>query len=418
METDRLMDADAGGTSRKKSERSKKRKKEKVTTSIQVLHDQAEKMAPLVGYFPSGFDPTGPPSGVHLYRKKTRPNRMELTVSPSGSDVVFVGSSFDGEPTAIQPCTYALGVLDKESGTLKIVPVASNKIFRLEPRFKHDHTEDERSELKGDLSGADRAEKVRVLTHLYGTKRSITHVKKMQALRQEVDPDSQNDLDKQIKKIAINKEALESTGAEISRNIPAYNSAATDPKEAYPLEKIILDGEWNYITDIIELVSRGEEVSADAYPSFVCKRVSKLLEIKDKYAKDTLGCVLSYITHLLKFKDLHSADGFKSAKSHHFPPILQQRFSALFMLPEAKFMPIEKIDLLISHVLVLCLFVDDFQTSPIDIASDLKMSPVELRKYFENLGCKFSMQKKIPYAKLIVPLKFPELRRRRRRGLG
>lgn len=102
----------------------------------------------------------------------------------------------------------------------------------------------------------------------------------MQSLRQEDDPNSQNDLDKKIKEVTINKEALESTGAEIARNIPAYNSAATDPKEAYPLEKIILGGEWDYITDIIELVAQEEKVPADAYPSFVCNRVYKLMQIK------------------------------------------------------------------------------------------------------------------------------------------
>lgn len=104
--------------------------------------------------------------------------------------------------------------------------------------------------------------------------------KKLQSLRQEDDPNSQNDLDKKIKEVEINKEALENTGAEIARNIPPYNSAATDPKEAYPLEKIILSGEWSYITDIIELFERGEKLPADVYPSFVCNRVYKLEEIK------------------------------------------------------------------------------------------------------------------------------------------
>lgn len=131
----RIEGLDDGAAAIKKSDRRKKRKKEKLTASIQVLHDQPEQTAPLVGYFPSGFDPightTGPTPGVRLYRKKTRPNRMELTVSPPGSDVHFVGSSFDGEPTAVQPCTYALGVLDKESGSLRIVPIASNKVTSL-----------------------------------------------------------------------------------------------------------------------------------------------------------------------------------------------------------------------------------------------------------------------------------------------
>ncbi|PKI39886.1 DNA-directed RNA polymerase I subunit rpa49 [Punica granatum] len=399
--------------------RSKKRKKDKLSASIEVLHDHPDKSAPLVGYFPSGFDPIGDgaglPPGVTVCRNKTKPNRLNLVVSPPGSTVDFVGSSFEGESVAVQPCTYALGVLDKETGSLRVVPIASNKILRLEPKVRSNVVEDERSELKGELSAKERMDKVRELTNLYGTKKSITQAKKLQSLQQEDDPNSQNDLDKKIKEVEINKEALESSGAEIARNIPPYNLAATDPKEAYPVEKIILGGEWDHITDILELVKWEKKLSPDDYPEFVRNRVHKLEETKDEFEKNTLGGILSYITHLVKFRDRFSADGIKSAKKHTFPSILFQRFSALFTVPESKLMPAEKINLLISYILVLCLFVDDFKTDPTDIAKDLRMKPVTLRPLFENLGCKLSVQKMTVYAKLPVPLKFPELRRRRRR---
>lgn len=132
--------------------------------------------------------------------------------------------------------------------------------------------------------------------------------------------------------------------------------------------------------------------------------------------KETIGCILSYIAHLIKFKDQLSADGSSSAKKKHSTPsILRQRFSTMFNEAESKFLSAEKIDLLVSYVLVLCLFVDDFKTDPTDIAKDLRMSSVKLREHFLNLGCTFSRQKGTLYAILPAPLKFPEAARRRRR---
>ncbi|XP_030525170.1 DNA-directed RNA polymerase I subunit rpa49-like isoform X2 [Rhodamnia argentea] len=402
----------------------KKRPREKLNATIHVLHDNPDKTPPLVGYFPSGFDPSSrlrggsAEPGVRVYRHSNRkwPNRLQLVVRPPESNVAFVGSSFSGEPNASQSCTYALGVLDKESQTLKIVPVACNKMFRLEPRVGSDFADEEHPELvRGELSAKEKADKVRELNLLFGTKRSVTQDKKMQSLRQEDDPNSQKDLDRKIKEVAINKEALESTGSHTARNIPPYNSSATTPKDAYPIEKIILKGEWDYIRDILQLLEAGEKVSPDAYPTFVCNRIHKMGETQDEMEKETLGCIFSYINHLIKFKDQHSADGASSAKNHRTPSILRQKFSTMFSTAESKWLPSEKIDLLISYVLVLTLFADDFRTDPTDIAKDLRMSSVTIRQHFEHLGCKFKREKNVLYANLPVPLKFPELRKRRRR---
>lgn len=85
--------------------------------------------------------------------------------------------------------------------------------------------------------------------------------------------------------------------------------------------------------------------------------------------------------------------------------------------PERNRLSDEKIDLLISYVLVLTLYVDDFRTDVDDIAKDLRMRPVPLRPHFENLGCKISHPNKSMLATLPVPLKFP-MPKQRRRGRG
>jgi len=104
--------------------------------------------------------------------------------------------------------------------------------------------------------------------------------KKASLLRQKEDPATQQDLDNLLEDPSIDKGALTSTSAETTRNIPPHDLSATTPEKAYPLDKIIPKGEWDYLLDILELMQSGQEMNPDAYPSFVCNRVYKLDVIK------------------------------------------------------------------------------------------------------------------------------------------
>ena len=104
-----------------------------------------------------------------------------------------------------------------------------------------------------------------------------------------------------------------------------------------------------------------------------------------------------------------------SAKGHKIPSMLRQKFSSMFPTAESRRLSADKINLLISHVLVLSLFADEFSSDPADIAKDLRTSPYDLRLHFDNLGCKFIRKNNLSLATLPIPLQFPELRQKRRR---
>ncbi|XP_038709001.1 DNA-directed RNA polymerase I subunit rpa49 [Tripterygium wilfordii] len=421
---------------RKKRRKEKKRKRDKekkieeveanieedkLQAQIQVFPDKAEKIPPIVGYFPSGYDPCrqeseqqSPTARVYRHQAKNRSGRLHLVVRPPKTKVNFVGTNFSGEATAPQFCTYALGVLDKETHTLKIMPIAGNKIFRMEPNVGGS---DIVAKEPSDMAQSDISEPKTdgdVDSRRYWTKRAIKQHKKLHALNQEDDPESQKIVGDKIKEVVANKEALEGTSADVARNVPPHNASATVPEEAYPLEKIILRGEWDFLMDIYEVLQAEAEVVIKNYPIFVGNRIQRLQEIQDDEEKKTLCCILSYIAHLIKFKDLHSMDGYSSAKNHKFPSILRQKFGTMFD-PESKRLSTVKNDLLISYVLVLTLYADGFRTSISDIAKDLRMHSYMLRAHFENLGCKLGQENKSLVATLPVPLKFPDVRRRRRR---
>ncbi|CAH2071860.1 unnamed protein product [Thlaspi arvense] len=217
-------------------------------------------------------------------------------------------------------------------------------------------------------------------------------------------------------RIDVNASALEGTTAVVARNIPPHHDAsATTPINAYPIEKIIDSGEWDFLPDVYRLLGQEAGATTDAYPVFVRNRLDMVRDIRDEAEKQTVCSVLSLLTHLVKFKDLNSMNGFDSAKNHKFPPIIRQKCKTLFKDSDVERMPAEKINLLISYVLVLVLYVDRFKTDPKDIATDLRMDKFVLRNQFENLGCKFSRENKNSLAILPVPLKFPPENMRKKR---
>ncbi|XP_061361965.1 uncharacterized protein LOC133305742 [Gastrolobium bilobum] len=393
-----------------------------VRAKVQVVHEHPHKTPPIVGYFPSGFDPVNSSAngsdstGFQVYRNRNMTKRLQLVVSPAGSPVEFVGTSYSGEAGAAHRAMYALGVFDKEAQTLKVVPIAANKIFRLEPKVKALEVADKEpvNSTMEELTPQLKAVKARQTTALWGTKKEIEKAKKKLALKQDDDPDAQKNLDVKMKNVVVNKKALESTEALVSRNIPPYDTSATTPQEAYILDQIILKGEWDYLEDIYNIL-HGEEADFKAYPTFVCNRIERLKKIKEESEKKKLSCIFSYINHLIKFKDQHSMDGVSSAKGHKIPNILRHKFSSMFPASESKRLPAEKINLLICYVLVLTLFSDEFRTDYRDIAKDLRMSVIPVRQLYEHLGCKFARQNNMSYATLPVPLKFPDSRTRKRK---
>lgn len=403
---------------------------------MEVLSETTDRIAPIVGYFPSGYDPhnaasatAGTPS-VRVFRNKRHSNRLELVVSPRESNVEFIGTSYSGEAAGPQLCTYALGVLEKETQTLKIVPIAANKIFRLEPRLtKNPPTDTEPSEglAEEGIGVGKAAQKVADLTNLYGAKKDRNKDNKWRSLSKQRNDPSARELLESEKPSDDDRDADNEAHDDIKEtvvpNIPPHDLSANTPEKAYLLDEIIPKSERAYLLDILENLQNGEDLASKSYPSFVYNRIHKLREITDGKEKEKLACILSYITHLHTFWGRIDLTKRKArflgltAGSPRIPRIIYQKLLLMFVSPDSEIVSVEKKELLIGYILVLSLFVDQFRSDPSDIASDLKMTAHSLKPYYLQLGCKLTREAAFQqsFMTLPAPLQFSEPKRNRRR---
>ncbi|TKY59596.1 DNA-directed RNA polymerase [Spatholobus suberectus] len=129
------MDSETEDTKSKLPKKEKNEKKkdvqrqpDQIEVEIEAMHEHLNKTPPVVGYFPSGFDllknrsDGSGPFDFQVYWHRNMPKRLQLVVRTAGSSVEFVGTSYSGKAEAGHRAMYALGVLDKEARTLKIVP--------------------------------------------------------------------------------------------------------------------------------------------------------------------------------------------------------------------------------------------------------------------------------------------------------
>ncbi|XP_076925417.1 uncharacterized protein LOC143588239 [Bidens hawaiensis] len=414
-------------SSKKKNKKKDEEHHQRITIKIEVVKERPDRSLPVIGYFPSGYDPDkrAEEPSVKVLRNVKRKHRVKVVVKPNeSSPVTFVGTNYSGEGAVPQMGLTTLGVFNKRTKTLKIVPIDSNKIFRLEPRVGDYDPAIDDAMVENEPTVEDYKPNFN-----FSTKKAEQSAKKERALRAYRGPEGEEDLNGKMADAIVNMKAVEvcAEASSIGRNVPPYDLSATRPQQAYPLEKIILKGEWQYLTDIDELLQQGKNLKTEGYPLFVCNRIHKIEEVKDEEVKESLACIFSYINHLIKFKDKNSKegqfkdkkreDGRSSEEHYRLPNILSQKFHDMFANTEAKWNRLadDKRQLLISYVLVLTLFVDNFKTDFSDIAKDLRMQTGDLRTHFEYLGCKFVREHSMTLATLPAPLKFPDPRMRRRR---
>ncbi|BBN19201.1 DNA-directed RNA polymerase I subunit RPA49 [Marchantia polymorpha subsp. ruderalis] len=447
----------------------KKRKREKgVKAKMEYVPSKDGKGCPYVAFFPSRFDPLktsdeseGVQMEVAAYKNPKPLSRQQELVVRTSEDVDFVGANYVGEAAGWQPCNYLLGVFDKEKGSLKLMPLAGEKVFRMEPRvrgFEYGRPTDEEAEEEDKNTPEMQKIKRKMLTEAFGSQRSRLRAARYErGIIKEDDLADMKGMENLFKDAAENEslltteQALAQANSVVARNVPPFDLNAKTPQAAYPLSKIITSEEWESM-DVTELQAAAKYTSSEVqalrdekvYPEFILNRLKRLRVEGDKEGSERRAHILNYIQHLLAFNNAgHSmirkaADPWGSGGSVDLtealgiPGPIVTKFLSIFTSKGSGAGPQggakrnkEHVELTISYVLILGLMADDYQADPFDLASELKMTVSELRPHYEQLGCKFEAVKgesrKMEGANpnsaqgkwkvtLPIPLSFPKIR--------
>ncbi|CAM6126401.1 unnamed protein product [Calypogeia fissa] len=451
----------------------KRRKSERVKTKMEYVPPTEGFGNPYVAFFPSGFDPLQKTQNEEgdsrtefaAYRNPKPMSRQRELVVQTQEDVDFVGSNYVGEAAGWQPCDYLLGVFDKEKGSLKLMSLAGEKVFRMEPRVRGlDYgrvIDEEAPEEEGDTLERSRIKK-RMLTEAFGTQRSRLRAARYERAQvKEADMGDFKDIENLFQEAArnddllTNEQALQAANSAVSRNIPPHDVTATTPQDAYLLDKMITPDQWEALaTEVNDLKSAVLSKSktqavpgSTVYPPYVLNRLKRIRVEGDNEGNQRRAVILLYIKHLLVFHSApHSvikkaADPWSVSTTSNtvnlteslgIPGPLVAKFLEIFTtkgIGSAKASRgcqrnKEHVELTISYVLVLGLIMDDFHADPHDLATELKMTVSEIRPHYQQLGCKLDQRKtsekliagedpnsgKLKWkVTLPVPLQFPKI---------
>ncbi|KAL2609648.1 hypothetical protein R1flu_028221 [Riccia fluitans] len=453
----------------------RKRKKDRgVKAKMEYVTGKEGKGCPYVAFFPSRFDPLKDSGESEesitefaAYKNPKPLSRQQELVAWTSEDVDFVGANYVGEAAGWQPCNYLLGVFDKEKGSLKLMPLAGEKVFRMEPRIRgleYGRPPDEEEEENKNTPEMQKLRR-KMLTEAFGSQRSRLRAARYERgiIKEDDLADMKGSMENLFKEAAddealfTTEQALAQANADVVRNIPPHDVNAKSPQSAYPLGKIITSEEWESM-DVKDLQAAAKytfsEVQAlreeKAYPEFVLSRLKRLRVEGDKGGSDRRAHILMYMKHLLAFHGAghhmikKAADPWGGGGGSNLtvelgiPGPIVTKFLNIFTTKGTQ--PgsqggakrnKEHVELQISYVLVLGLMADDYQADPYDLASELKMTVSQLRPHYEQLGCKFEQvrgeerkaggeadtsAKNRWKVMLPVPLKFPILRNAKAKG--
>ncbi|KAH9966192.1 Rpa49 subunit specific to nuclear RNA polymerase I [Lactifluus volemus] len=243
-----------------------------------------------------------------------------------------------------------------------------------------------------------------VLGEAFGTKKAKAAIRAHE--RNKVDVSAmesvasvlQDRIDEGTENLPTQEKMEESANA--ARLIPAYNADAERPEDIYPLHHIIPEPEWATLDGLLHKLKN----ATDDY-----SRARLLPNARSDWLRQNLMLAYSVPKPKSKvaFQDVIYASvmfTFRGIAGRNVPDrtVLLERLapapeivvdgllSRFTETPRGSAKPqmtSENETSLLTHLLALCLKVDDYATDTSLIATDLKMSPPRVNTLFKSLGC-------------------------------
>lgn len=295
---------------------------------------------------------------------------------------------------------YALGVLDKETGKVRII---NTKFFIMKPECYLNATK-QQTEEDYKISYSDRLNN---LTEAFGSsrKRKAMHTK----LKNKLDSDTLDKAVGEAVKVSVEKFKEEETQVKEEPEegelenisvLPIPNKQAKTPADIYNIEDILIS-QSEIDTYTQTLASKLLEANVDQlkewkdnqiYAEYVCDRLKSINTTKNhqvRMKKCKLLAYMSYLIALYKLKPAQIRAKNPFGRITDFPESLSKKFNELYTIQSAtsRTMPRRLKDKLTCHIMILGLTIDDFTSDLQSLQKDLKITIQKLSEYYQALGC-------------------------------
>ncbi|KAI8393387.1 RNA polymerase I associated factor, A49-like protein [Radiomyces spectabilis] len=352
-------------------------------------------------------------------------------VSGETEKVVFSAANFGDEAAQGVYCKYLVGVFSKEKQELTVAPTS---VMAMRRKVKALMSSTSEKTSASNTYGQARA----ALGLAFGTAKAKAQLRdeERNLVKGEELEDVMASIHHEIGKSTANTPSQAELRKEMEKElpIPAHNMEATTPEEAYDISSIVTDDELNAVPvkDLLkETTLEGvQNLLPFSLSSFVNDRVMAIIKGSGKKDRKKLRMVV-YISYLMAYLRKIRPDDLKQrrrveAALQNPPSIIVDKLTERFTISNVR-TPLMA-DKILCYLFVLCLYVADFKLYPDSLSKDLSIKPSKAANMLRNLGCKidkctaeeisaagFDSRTSPKKAVLVVPLKFPEIRKGKRK---
>ncbi|KAF7727977.1 DNA-directed RNA polymerase I subunit rpa49 [Apophysomyces ossiformis] len=353
-------------------------------------------------------------------------------VSGETEKVVFSGANFGKDAANGLYCKYLVGVYSKKDQALTVTPASVLRMRRSVKALSSATTD-------GNIAANDFTRARAALGLAFGTAKAKQQLKDDERNKvtgeelEEEMPSIHHEIGKASKNTP--KQADLRKDMENQLPVPAHNMDAESPEEAYDLSSIVTEEELNAmpVKDLLKETTLEGIQSHLPYglSGFINDRILIMIKASGKKDRSRLR-TLVYISHLMAYlcrvrpNDLKTRRKVESALNSP-PTIVIDKLTERYTVSNVRTDLMK--DKILCHLFVLCLSVANYSVVCDKLAKDLSMRPSKVITVFRNLGCKIEacnaderaaegLDKSLAAKKatLVMPLKFPELRKAKRKN--
>lgn len=363
-------------------------------------------------------------------RKNTNKLIDDRIITGEVETMKYIGKNFNCNiQTTDETCDYYIGMLDKLTGKLRVLPT---ELFHLHPALQGAEV------LKESSTANSYREKNDELTKEFGSGKMQRLVNKR--LKNQLDSDmlsSATQTATAATPIVKDEEVVNPTTT-VASAVPPHNIDATTPEDVYKVDNIINPEILSGLDEMSEGMFNGvkEEMEAmereNMYANFVLKKIPTLAERQEVRRSQCqrlvyIDCLMK--VYQMKYQQLRLKDPLPEewnilVKKHILSVFFQDTVD---LGRKRRTFPSAKKDLMLSHILVLCLTLNDFHLDLDHLLVDLKsLSKKRLTTHCQILGCQVKAAKVTEdgrattthSATLTIPLEFPENKKFKGKKLG